>query len=136
MLHANKQGSFASDLSILKDVDVLVVEDNWQVAQALQCALKHLQMQVWGPAATTKDAKRLVALHAPSVAIVDVNLKREMACDLIAELTGQGIHVIVISGYAIPPIPKDSAAAILQKPFSADDLITALQNVLARPTAH
>ena len=128
MSHSVKRSG--ADLSVLRDVNVLVVEDNWQVAKALECALKQLEMQVSGPASTTSDAKRLVAAQMPRVAIVDVNLKREMACDLIAELHEQGVHVIVISGYAIPPIPKKKAAVILQKPFSAEDLLTALRTVV------
>src|SRR5262245_2376276 len=130
----SKPSGASSDLSVLKNVNVLVVEDNWQVAKALECALKQLEMQVSGPASTTSDAKRLVAAQMPRVAIVDVNLKREMACDLIAELHEKGVHVIVISGYAIPPIPKKKAAVILQKPFSAEDLLTALRTVVVGQT--
>jgi len=137
MSHSVKRNCGTSDLSVLRDVNVLVVEDNWQVAKALECALKQLEMQVSGPASTTSDAKRLVAAQMPTVAIVDVNLKREMACDLIVELHEKGVHVIVISGYAIPPIPKKKAAVILQKPFSAEDLLTALRTVVVgQATSH
>ena len=137
MSPSTKRSCGTSDLSVLRDVNVLVVEDNWQVAKALECALKQLEMQVSGPASTTSDAKRLVAAQMPTVAIVDVNLKREMACDLIVELHEKGVHVIVISGYAIPPIPKKKAAVILQKPFSAEDLLTALRTVVVgQPTSH
>jgi two-component system, response regulator PdtaR len=138
MSHSAKRNCGTSDLSVLRDVSVLVVEDNWQVAKALECALKQLEMQVSGPASTTSDAKRLVAAQMPRVAIVDVNLKREMACDLIVELHEKGVHVIVISGYAIPPIPKKKAAVILQKPFSAEDLLTALRTVVVgqQATSH
>jgi DNA-binding NtrC family response regulator len=135
MSHPSKRTGDPSDLSVLKDVNVLVVEDNWQVAKALECALKQLEMQVSGPASTTSDAKRLLAARMPKVAIVDVNLKREMACDLIVELHDKGVHVIVISGYAIPPIPKKKAAVILQKPFSAEDLLTALRTVVVGEAA-
>jgi DNA-binding NtrC family response regulator len=135
MSHSAKRSFGTSDLSVLRDVNVLVVEDNWQVAKALECALKQLEMQVSGPASTTSDAKRLVAAQMPTVAIVDVNLKREMACDLIVELHEKGVHVIVISGYAIPPIPKKKAAVILQKPFSAEDLLTALRTVVVGQAA-
>jgi DNA-binding NtrC family response regulator len=136
MSHPSKRTGDSSDLSVLKDVNVLVVEDNWQVAKALECALKQLEMQVSGPASTTSDAKRLLAERMPKVAIVDVNLKREMACDLIVELHEKGVHVIVISGYAIPPIPKKKAAVILQKPFSAEDLLTALRTVVVGEAAN
>jgi DNA-binding NtrC family response regulator len=134
MSHSVKRNCGTPDLSVLRDVNVLVVEDNWQVAKALECALRQLEMQVSGPASTTSDAKRLVAAQTPRVAIVDVNLKREMACDLISELHEMGVHVIVISGYAIPPIPKKKAAVILQKPFSAEDLLTALRTVVVGQT--
>src|SRR5262249_8203343 len=125
------------DLSVLRDVNVLVVEDNWQVAKALECALKQLEMRVSRPASTTSDAKRLVAGKRPTVAMADVNLRREMAWDLIVELHEKGVQVIVIWGYAIPPIPKKKAAVILQKPFSAEDLLTALRTVVVgETTAH
>ena len=54
------------------------------------------------------------------------------------ELHEKGVHVIVISGYAIPPIPKKKAAVILQKPFSAEDLLTALRTVVVgqQATSH
>ena len=61
MSQSAKRTCGTSDLSVLRDVNVLVVEDNWQVAKALECALKQLEMQVSGPASTTSDAKRLVA---------------------------------------------------------------------------
>jgi DNA-binding response OmpR family regulator len=111
----------------LEGVRVLVVEDTWHVAKALTSALEHIGMKVSGPAATIEAARRLVAEQMPSAAVVDVNLKGEMACGLIEELHDHGVRVIVISGYANPPIPTHRAAAILQKPFSASELMRALR---------
>jgi DNA-binding response OmpR family regulator len=128
---SNKQ-HVRKDHQSLQGVRVLVVEDTWHVAKALESALVEVGMDVSGPAATTAEAKRLVAEHMPAVAVVDVNLKREMACDLIEELHDQGVRVIVISGYAMPPVPADKAAAILQKPFSASELLAALHGVVPR----
>ena len=84
-------------LSELKGVSVLVVEDTWPVAKALKGVLEQLGMHVIGPTATTADARRLVASQAPIVALVDVNLKQEMAGDLIDELHERGIRVIIVS---------------------------------------
>src|SRR6476660_1642644 len=89
MASSGRQDSPKSDASNLKGVHVLVVEDTWHVAKALKSALEQLGMHVSGPAATTAEAKRLVAAHMPAVAVVDVNLKREMACGLIDDLHGQ-----------------------------------------------
>ena len=83
-------------------------------------------MRVIGLAATTDEARHLVAAEKPRVALVDVNLTQELASDLIEELHGQGVNVIVVSGYATPSLPKDAVAAFLPKPFSDSDLIRIL----------
>ena len=111
---------------------MLVVEDTWHVAKALKSALENVGMDVSGPAATTAQARRLMIEHMPRVAVVDVNLKGEMAGGLIMELHDQGVPVVVVSGYAVPPISADSAAAILQKPFSGSELLVTLRRVLAQ----
>ena len=136
MASSGKQDGPKSDLSNLKGVHVLVVEDTWHVAKALKSALELVGMRVSGPAATTADAKRLVAAQVPAVAVVDVNLKREMACGLIDDLHEQGVRVVVVSGYAVPPVSVDKVAAILQKPFSATELLTALQAVVGKSRLH
>ena len=120
----------------LEGVRVLVVEDAWHVANALKSALEHVGMHVSGPAATTAEARRLIAEHMPRLAVVDVNLKREMACGLIDDLHGQGVRVVVVSGYAVPPVSADKVAAILQKPFSSTELLTALHAVVGKSRLH
>ena len=115
-LSSERQGD--QDHPSLEGVRVLVVEDTWHVAKALKSALEQVGMDVSGPAATTAEARRLMVEQMPLVAVVDVNLKGEMAGGLIEELHDQGVSVVVVSGYAVPPISADKAAAILQKPFS------------------
>src|SRR5262245_43445655 len=102
----------------MSDKSVLVVEDIWQVAQAMKLALEHFGMQVVGPTSNVADARKLVASQKPDVAIIDVNLKGELASDLIDELHEQGIRVIAVSGYAQPQINMAHVSAFLQKPFS------------------
>ena len=66
-------------------------------------------------------------MNNPRLALVDINLKHEMADDLIDELHAQGTPVIVVSGYAAPGVPKEKFVAFLQKPFSGNQLITAMR---------
>ena len=115
------------DGSALKGVRVLVVEDAWHVAKAMKSALEQLGMSVIGPTSTTAEARRLIATYNPRIALVDVNLKRETACELIGELHAQGASVIVASGYAVPPVSTEKAVSFLQKPFSGDELIKAMR---------
>jgi DNA-binding response OmpR family regulator len=115
----------------LRGVRVLVVEDQWHVATALKSFLDAEGMEVSGPAASTADARRLVTAKRPDLAIVDINLRGEMAYGLIGELHAQGIRVVVASGYAVPQRLPENTAAVLQKPFKASELLAALHHALA-----
>jgi CheY-like chemotaxis protein len=117
--------------SELKGLRVLVVEDSWHVANALKSLLAELGVDVTGPAASLPDADRLLAARDPQVAIVDINLKGEMAYGLIDRLHSRGISVVVISGYAVPQVAQSKVAAVLQKPFSAKSLLAVLRQAAA-----
>ena len=119
-----------AELSELKGVRVLVVEDAWHVAKALKSALSEVGMDVAGPTSTLADAERLATEQKPEVALVDLNLKGEMAYGLIDLLHDRGVRVIVVSGYAALPKSTHKADAILQKPFSVAVLLAALHRVL------
>ena len=95
------------DPSVLSGVSILVVEDAWHVAKAMKGMLEQLGMNVLGPAATMAEARRLLATQRPRAALVDVNLRGEMAWDLIDDLREQGIDVVVMSGYALPDASRD-----------------------------
>jgi CheY-like chemotaxis protein len=121
-----------SEVPALKGVPVLIVEDSWHVAKAMRSALEILGMRIVGPAATTGEARRLVAAQRPKLALVDINLKKELAYDLIDELHRQGVLVIVVSGYAVPKMPAEMVAAFVTKPLSEADLMTALRTTATR----
>ena len=120
----------------LKGLRVLVVEDTWLVAKALKTALEGLGMVVAGPASNTADADRLVAEETPDLAVVDVNLKGEMAYGLIDRMHDRGVRVVVVSGYAVLPNSTKKAAAILQKPFSGAELRSTLCQVMSQGRTH
>ena len=120
------------DPSILRGVSVLVVEDAWHVAKAMKGVLEQLGMDVLGPAATMAEARRLLATHRPRAALVDVNLRGEMAWDLIDDLREQGIDVVVMSGYALPDTSRGRPLTHLQKPFDAAELMTALCAIVGK----
>jgi DNA-binding NtrC family response regulator len=119
------------NVSILKGLPVLIVEDAWHVAYELKSTMEQMGMQVVGPTATTAEARSLTAAQNPRLAVVDINLKQETSCGLIDELHQQGVQVIVISGYAAPAVSKDRVAAFLQKPFSGTELIATILRVLS-----
>jgi CheY-like chemotaxis protein len=115
----------------LKGLCVLVVEDSWHVANALKSLLEELGVDVAGPAASLQEAEHLLEAREPQVAIVDINLKGEMAYGLIDTLYSRGIRIVVISGYAVPQVAQSKVAAVLQKPFSARSLLAVLREAAA-----
>jgi DNA-binding response OmpR family regulator len=119
-------------LSSLQGIRVLVVEDGWQVAEALKLSLEKLGMVVVGRVATPAEARHLAAEHRTDLAIVDVNLKGEMGYKLMDWLHDRGTRVIVISGYEDLPRSLEKFAAVLHKPFTATRLLTTLQRVMER----
>jgi DNA-binding response OmpR family regulator len=111
-------------------VRILVVEDQWHVANALRSLLEVEGMEVSGPAGNTTDAHRLITEHKPELAVVDINLKGEMAYSLIDDLHDRGVRIVVISGYAVLPRLSAKVAAVLQKPFNGPELLATLRRAL------
>ena len=133
MTASNANDPTRSGLLELQGVGILLVEDSWHVGKAMKTLLHVLGADVAGPAATTADAKRLVAERAPDVAIVDIHLRDgERADNLIDWLHGQGIPVIVLTGYAVVSLAPGKAEAILQKPVSKDQLLAILRPIIAQ----
>jgi DNA-binding NtrC family response regulator len=117
----------------LRGVRILVVEDSWQLGTAVTDLLRDLGAEVIGPVATARDAQRLAAEQRPDAAFVDFNLRDgEMANRLIDWLHEQGVHVVVITGYAVLPTAPRHPVEILQKPLSEAALLGSLRLVLAR----
>lgn len=119
-------------LAALRGRCVLVVEDGWQVADALQLLLETMGMIVAGPVATAREAQAVATERCPDVAIVDVNLSGEMAYGLLDWLDDRGTPIIVISGYEDLPASLQRFSAILRKPFTATALRMALKVAVAR----
>ncbi len=118
-----------AELPTLKGMRVLLVEDSWQLGMALKSLLRSLDAEVDGPVATTTDAENLISENVPDAAVVDINLRQgERSYGLIDRLIGQGVPVIVTSGYSdLPMVP--AKAHILEKPISEEKLITILRSV-------
>jgi CheY-like chemotaxis protein len=107
---------------------VLVVEDSWHVATAVESLLRSYGAEVAGPVASTAEAERLIAEQIPDVAIVDINLRGgELAYDLIDKLSDLAVRVVVMSGYSALRQHQDKVSAVLHKPITEAELLAAVQ---------
>jgi DNA-binding NtrC family response regulator len=109
---------------------VLLVEDNWHVAQAMSSILKAAGVHIVGPAASLIQAELFLSECEPDIAVVDLNLQGEMADGLIEQLAARHIPVIIISGYVPNATRSESVAAVLEKPVRAETFLATLKQVL------
>lgn len=97
--------------SALRGRRILVVEDEYMMADDLQYDLEEVGAQVIGPVPSVADALRLLAAEeAIDGAILDVNLRGEKAYPVADVLRERGIPFVLATGYeqwALPEAYKD-----------------------------
>jgi CheY-like chemotaxis protein len=86
---------------------VLVVEDEYIVAEDLAQSLKDLGAEVVGPAGSVADALALVAsLPRLDGAILDLNLGNERAFPIADALRARRVPFVFATGYGSDSIPE------------------------------
>jgi CheY-like chemotaxis protein len=117
-----------TNLQSLKGSKVLVVEDSWHLATALKSFLESFGSVVLGPTSSLDGALELLGKERPKLAIVDMNLKGELADRLLDQLQKDEVPFIVVTGYSnLPSVLKDSI--VVKKPFTPNDLLEALERM-------
>jgi DNA-binding response OmpR family regulator len=74
-------------------------------------------------AATVAEAEAAIAAERPDVVLLDVHLGGEQATDLLARIRAAGIPVALVTGSVDIDDYRDSADAVLAKPFAPQALV-------------
>jgi CheY-like chemotaxis protein len=124
-MNANAQsGSFG-------DLTVMVVEDETIVAFLVEDMLTELGCREIMVASGVAEALALLGERRPGAAVLDVNLAGELAYPVAERLDALQIPFLFATGYGRAGIPAHWAPRpVIQKPFTADTLATALSQVL------
>jgi len=111
---------------------VLLVEDEPLIAMFAEMALEDAGAIVVGTAAAIAPALALLESAAPEVVLVDVRLRGgESGYDLAGVLTQRGIPFVLATGMQGQDMPAAlRGAAILAKPYTAPQMVAALEAVL------
>jgi PAS domain S-box-containing protein len=121
----------------LRGARILVVEDETLVAVELRLALSDAGAEVLGPAASIGEAKRLLAAHRPTAAVLDVNLGDDRIDPLADLLMAEGVPMVFVTGYgpqtALPERLRH--LRVLQKPLDPATLISTVFELVAAPAA-
>lgn len=109
---------------------VLVVEDEYLIAEEIRLILGDLAFGVVGPVPTVGAALDLIESEPIDLAIIDINLHGESSGPVAEALRARGIAYMVASGYdsgQLDPHLLDGATRIT-KPFSPGELAAAIED--------
>lgn len=106
---------------------VLVVEDEYFLADDLVNALADAGAEVVGPASEESDALRLIGDQAVDLAVVDINLKGKASFLIADVLAARGIPFVFATGYDADILPERHAqVSRWEKPFRLSALMEQL----------
>jgi DNA-binding response OmpR family regulator len=111
---------------------ILVVEDEFFLADDLRQILHEQNVEVLGPAATVTKALKVIRDEGPiDCAVLDVNLCGEVVYPISAVLGQRKIPFLFATGYGSTQIPAEFANILrLEKPFEPAALLTALETII------
>jgi CheY-like chemotaxis protein len=110
-------------------LSVLVVEDDAMIGMLLAEMLEDMGYAVCAIAATEDDAVADAATHRPGLMIVDEHLREGSGLAAVDRILRTGpVPCVFVSG--APMRPGRVAGSLLQKPFTEQDLVRAIQHVV------
>jgi len=118
---------------------VLIVEDEFIVANDLRLTLLRAGYRVTGIAASVEEADELLQQHRPDLVILDIRLEGKLSgIDFGRKLRAENIAFIYLSAFANQQILEKSKATepygFLVKPFREQDLLVMLDIAWYRHT--
>lgn len=117
--------------NVLKGRRVLVVEDEYFLADDMARALESLGAQVVGPVPTRERALALITSEALDAAVLDINLKGDAVFPVADALGARGVPYVFATGYDLSSLPEAyQAIPRWEKPFNPHELARALSQAL------
>ncbi len=114
----------------LDGLDVLVMEDDYYIADDMRQWLENAGARVLGPCPDAETALRQLEQHHADCAVVDVNLGQGPCFDPARDLLARGISVVLVTGYDAHVIPAElSHLPCLQKPTESYRIIKAVHDL-------
>jgi DNA-binding response OmpR family regulator len=114
----------------LAGLRVLVVEDDYFIADEMCTALRDGGAEVVGPSPDLEHGLDMVKSERIDCAVLDINLHGNLAFDLASELRTRGTPSIFATGYDQSVLPGAFSDCVrLEKPINLGELLRAVQSV-------
>lgn len=116
----------------LNGARILVVEDEYYLAEDLAGALRGAGAEVVGPVGSIGQAEAPLAAGAIDGAVLDMNLRGEPAFALAERLQTADVPFVIVSGYSREALPAFlGPVPALEKPIEAQSAVAALAHLIA-----
>ena len=113
----------------LEAMRILLVEDEYFIAQDLRRSFIDAGADIFGPVPTVNEALALFE-SAGSIdgAVLDINLRGETVYPLVDRLAEAGVRTVFVTGYDAREIPARYRHIVrCEKPLSMEKVIAALK---------
>jgi DNA-binding LytR/AlgR family response regulator len=118
----------------LKGRRVLIVEDQFLIAEDMRRLVNHLGGEVIGPVPDVARSHDLLRDRVVDVALLDINLDGEDVYSLALELRRRGVPVIFATGYDESSLPDEFRdAPQIVKPVIGLTLVAAVEKLGLEP---
>ncbi len=116
----------------LKGLRVLVVEDDFDVAEALRRELESAGCDVVGPVSTVQEACDLAKTQALDAAVLDIALSPGTSAPVARTLLYRGCPFVVVTGFStVDMLPEELRGhRVLLKPVDGQTLRAAIQTAV------
>lgn len=112
---------------------VMVVEDEYFLADDIRRKLDDLGVRIVGPVADIRDATRLLQKEKVDAAVLDVNVASEMVFPLARALRSRNVPFLFTTGYDRSILaPEFDDVQLLVKPLDLEVLVRELTNLVRR----
>ena len=129
---AHHQGGTASGPQRLAGCRILVVEDEYFLADDVARILLRHGVDAVGPVPTRDDALACLSSEERlDAAVLDINLRGEMSFPVADALAARGVPFVFTTGYEPAAIPSAYRhVPHLEKPFETEALVQVLSDLL------
>ncbi len=112
----------------LDGLRVLVVEDDYFIADEICSTLRENGAEVVGPSPDVERSLQLIRSKEIDCAVLDINLQGSFAFGLANELRQRGTPAIFATGYDVSVLPSEFSGCVrLEKPVSLRGLLRAVE---------
>ncbi len=120
-----------TDKRMLNGCSVLVVDDDFYLAEENREVLEEAGATVLGPYGRADDAIGSLEERLPECAVLDLNLGAGPRFEVARAVRAKGVPMVLVTGYDQNIIPPDLAnTPCLQKPVGRAMLVAAVTDLL------